>query len=334
MLVLLHGRHAVRAAEFAPGKTWLDTEGLRIQAHGGGLLLRSNTWFWYGEDRTPGGSGSVAVYSSTNLSDWKRVGVALSKVELPVIDGKRTFVERPKVIYNKRTGKYVMWTHLEQARYAFARAGIAISDTPAGPFTFLKAIRPITNDFNFPDDDRRQKELGGTYRDMNLFADDDGSAYAFYASEDNWTMYIVRLNPEFTGPEEPAVEGKTWARVFLKQMREAPAPFKHSGKYYVITSGCTGWKPNAAGYAVAKNILGPYENKGNPCVGEESELTFRSQSTSVFAVPGKPGQFVLMADRWKPEDLPDSRYIWLPFKVGEDDTFTIEWRDRWKMEDL
>ena len=135
---------------------------------------------------------------------------------------------------------------------------------------------------------------------MNLFVDDDGKAYALYASEGNWTLYIVRLNEEYTGPETPMVQDKTWARVLVRKMREAPAPFKHGGRYYMVTSGCTGWNPNAADYAVADHLLGPWESKGNPCTGPESELTFRSQSTCVLPVTGKPGCFVFMADRWTP----------------------------------
>ncbi len=114
-------------------------------------------------------------------------------------------------------------------------------------------------------------------------------------------------------------------------MREAPAPFKHNGRYYMITSGCTGWKPNAADYAVADHLLGPWESKGNPCVGPGAELTFRSQSTCVLPVAGKPGCFVFMADRWTPRQLPDSRYLWLPFKIGPDGTFTIQWLDQWDL---
>jgi len=104
----------------------------------------------------------VACYSSTNLYDWKREGVALSRETLPQIDGRPTFVERPKVLFNPRTGKFVMWMHLEQPGYHYARAGIATSDQPAGPFTFLKAIRPITAQFGFADNDPDpQRESGG-----------------------------------------------------------------------------------------------------------------------------------------------------------------------------
>jgi hypothetical protein len=316
--------------EFRPGEVWLDTSGNPIQAHGGGILVHSNVYYWYGEDRTPGGPGAVACYSSINLYDWKREGVALSRAALPRNDGRPTFVERPKVLFNPRTGKFVMWMHLEQTGYHFARAGIAIGDQPAGPFTFLKAIRPITNGTAFAENDPdHQHEFGGTVRDLNLFLDDDGRAYVFYASEGNWTMYVVRLDADFTGPETPVVENKTWARILVRQMREAPAPFKNKNFYYLITSACTGWKPNAADCAVASDPLGLYQSRGNPCAGPEAKTTFGSQSTFVLPMAGKPDEFIFLADRWNPRQLSDSRYVWLPLIVRSDGSGTVPWRDLW-----
>ena len=323
---------AAAKPEFRPGEVWLDTNGVPVQAHGGGILVFKGTYYWYGEDRTPGGPGTVACYSSTNLYDWKREGVSLSRASLPRIEGLPTFVERPKVLFNARTGKFVMWMHLEQWGYHFARAGIAISDSPAGPFTFLKAIRPVTNGAAFEENDpNQQRELGGTVRDLNVFLDDDGKAYAFYASEDNWTMYVVRLDGDFTGPETPAVENKTWARILVRQKREAPAPFKYQGRYYLITSACTGWKPNAADCAVATNILGPYLSRSNPCAGPQAETTFGSQSTFVLPAPNQPGKFIFMADQWNPRRLSDSRYVWLPFVIRPDGTFTLQWCEQWEL---
>lgn len=330
---LLAGSVSLASPQFQPGQVWSDTAGQPIQAHGGGILRHQGVYYWYGEDRTPGGTGAVSCYASTNLYDWTREGIALDRSALPRGEGQRTFVERPKVLFNQQTGKYVMWMHLEQRGYHYARAGIATSLTPAGPFTFLKAIRPITNDFNFsPQDSNHQQELGGTVRDLNVFQDEDGRAYVFYASENNWTMYVVRLNADFTGPELPAVENRSWARILVRRMREAPAPFRYKNRYYLISSACTGWKPNKAGYAVADNILGPYEDQGNPCTGPDSETTFGAQSTFVLPWPGRPGAFIFMADRWKPSQLPDSRYIWLPLVVQPDGTFTIPWREHWGLD--
>jgi hypothetical protein len=328
----------VRAdSEFRPGETWLDVEGNSIQAHGGSILHFGNVYYWYGEDRTPGIRSAVSCYSSTNLFDWKREGVALWQTNLPYINGRRTFVERPKVIYNARAKKFIMWMHMEQGRYLFAHAGIAVSDTPAGPFAFIKAIRPVENTNNFTSEDSdptQQKFFGGTFRDMNLFQDDDGNAYVFYSSEDNWTMYVVRLNDDYTGPELPVLENKTWTRILVKQMREGPAPFKWNGKYFLITSACTGWKPNAANYSMADKILGPWQTFHNPCVGTNAQITFGSQSTYVLPVPGHVDDFIFMADRWNPQDLPDSRYIWLPFTMKAGGQFTISWRDSWNFSNL
>jgi hypothetical protein len=126
------------------------------------------------------------------------------------------------------------------------------------------------------------------------------------------------------------VEGKTWARILVDEWREAPAPFKAGGKYYLITSACTGWEPNEAGYAVADSPLGPWTMVGNPTVGPGAINTFGGQSTFVFRPLGaKLDQFVFMADRWNSQNLGDSRYLWLPFSV-KDGKIAIEWRDSWK----
>ena len=316
--------------EFRPLDLWKDANGNFIQAHGGGIMLHYGVYYWYGEDRTPGIEAAVSCYASTNLSDWQRVGVALWQTNLPVVDGRPTFIERPKVIYNASTRQFVMWLHLEQPGYHYSRAGIATSDTPTGPFKFLQAIRPISNTNTFPPNDQAGQDLyGGTFRDMNLFLDDDGRAYVFYSSDGNWTMYVVRLNSAFTGPETPAVENQTWARLLVHQMREGPAPFKWRGKYFLITSACTGWRPNAANYSEADNILGPWKTFGNPCLGQDAETTFGSQSTFVLPLPGRADDFIFMADLWRPRNLPDSRYVWLPFTMKDNGSFTIRWLNHW-----
>jgi hypothetical protein len=320
---------------FRPGEVWLDTDGRPIQAHSAGILKSGDKWYWYGEDKTLGNFNrtGVSAYSSPDLYKWKREGVALPKNALPAEFRDEGICERAKVVYNRSTGKYVMWMHLDDKNYLTSSAGVALSDSPTGPFRFIRSFRPIRFDTDYGAGDRaRQMELGGTYRDMNLFQDDDGRAYVFYSSEGNWTMYVVRLNSDYTDIERPAVEGETWGRILVRQMREAPAPFKYGGKYFLITSGCTGWAPNAASYAVATNVLGPYKVKGNPVTGPGAETTFEAQSTFVMPAPGKPaGNFIFLADRWKEKQLEDSRYIWLPFRVEDGDSIRIKWLDDWDL---
>jgi len=173
------------ASAIEPGKTWLDVDGQPIQAHGGGLLLaRTGTYYWYGEDKSQGDRNRVGItcYSSKDLYHWKREGLALPKENVPEEFRDEGICERPKVIFSSEVRKYVMWVHLDRKDYTAAEAGVAVSDTPTGPFVLLSHKRPISLGAGFPANDRlRQNELGGTFRDFNLFVDDDGTAYVFYA---------------------------------------------------------------------------------------------------------------------------------------------------------
>jgi hypothetical protein len=311
--LLLAARSVFSQPEFRPGETWLDTSNNPIQAHGGGILPLDNTFYWFGEDRTPGGRGAVACYSSTNLYDWKREGVALARpADTNSEFARGCIVERPKVLRNPQSGRYMMWFHLElRGRgYAAARAAVAVSDAVTGPYQFLKSFRPN----------------GNMSRDMTLYLDEDGQAYQIYSSRDNYDLRICRLSDDFLSATTNDV-------LIASDHREAPALFKYLGKYYLITSACTGWTPNQANYYTADRILGPWTAHPNPCRGPNAETTFDGQSTFVLPVPGRPGAFILMADRWKPRNLPDSRYVWLPVQFDGDDPI-IEWRDTWNLNSL
>jgi hypothetical protein len=139
-------------------------------------------------------------------------------------------------------------------------------------------------------------------------------------------MCIARLSDDYL-----STTGE-YNREFIGRSREAPAIFRYQGRYFCITSGCSGWTPNAAEYAVADSIMGPWEVRGNPCVGtaEEIETTFHSQSTFVLQVQGREGAYIFMADRWKPKDLGDSRYIWLPLEISGR-SLSLRWRDEWDL---
>ncbi len=82
--------------------------------------------------------------------------------------------------------------------------------------------------------------------------------------------------------------------------------------------------------AVADSIWGPWTALRNPCVGKDAGLTFHGQSTYVLPVPGKARAFIFMADRWRPNNAIDGRYLWLPiqFKDGKP---VIEWMDKWDL---
>ncbi len=337
--------------QVVPGAVWRDDAGALIQAHGGGVLKHGDTWYWYGEDKRNGyfPSPGVSCYSSKDLVSWHHEGVVCP---MWVQDGKsivpntplkfqlattRPVIERPKVIYNEKTGKFVMWMHLEgyvgnpEIKYQVSSAGVAVSDSPAGPFEFVNFLRPVPPEVHkkySTTSDADQPERGSTFRDMALFKDDDGRAYVIYAAESNYTMHISALTEDYCGVQM-LEKGKTWNRILVQEHREAPALFKHAGKYYIISSGATGWTPNEAGLFVSESIMGPYASLGNPCRGPKADTTFDSQSTFVFPVDAQKGHFVFMADQWNPTAIGASKYVWLPFVVREGKNPVIEWVDRW-----
>ncbi|MGD8777894.1 MAG: glycoside hydrolase family 43 protein [Ignavibacteria bacterium] len=351
-----------RHENFHPGELWLDNNGQHINAHGGGILYKDGTYYWFGEHKIEGEAGNraqvgVHCYSSIDLYNWKDEGIALAvdTVDESSEITKGSVIERPKVVYNKKTDKYVMWFHLELKGqgYRAARTAVAVSDNVTGPFEYLRSYRPNPNTWpvnatakdtsvpeggedtlaDLPGEEqavagyflRRDYPGGQMARDMTIFVDDDGTAYSIYASEENYTLNISELSDDYT-----SFTGR-WFRIFPGGHNEAPAIFKYEDKYYLVTSGCTGWTPNAARSAVADEIWGEWKELGNPCIGEGSELTFHSQSTYALPIQGKDNAVILMFDQWRPKNPIDGRYVWLPVEV-DDGRVVLHWKDKWNLD--
>lgn len=349
------------AQTFKPGEHWPDNKGVHINAHGGGVLFHNGTYYWFGEHKIEGKKGNQAwvgvhCYSSQNLTDWKDEGIALpvsKDTESPIVEG--CVIERPKVIYNAVTRKFVMWFHLELKGqgYKAAKTGVAVADNVTGPYTFLKAVNPNAGKWpvnypealktkSFPADLKswseewiqavkdglilqRDIEKGQMARDMTLYVDDDGKAYHIHASEENLTLHIAELSVDYLD-----FSGK-YIRVLPAGHNEAPSIFKHNGKYFMITSGCTGWAPNAARLLTSGSVMGEWEYVKNPCTGEGAGLTFQSQSTFILPVQGKKDAFIFMGDRWNPDNAIDGRYVWLPVQFDEAGLPYLKWLDEWDL---
>jgi hypothetical protein len=125
------------------------------------MLKVGDRWYWVGEDKTNGGPfQQINCYSSTNLVEWNYEGAVLSRTESGDL-GPNRVVERPKVIYNKKTNKYVMLMHIDSSNYGDAKIGWATSDTVCGKYTYLRSERP----------------LGFQSRDSGAYVDGDGQGY-------------------------------------------------------------------------------------------------------------------------------------------------------------
>ena len=137
---------------FQPGQPWPDNHGVPINAHGGGVLYHDGVYYWYGEHMGEGSQGNhahvgVHCYSSADLYNWTDEGVALPvSTDPPSKLAAGCILQRPKVIYHASTGKFVMWFHHEflehLPRYATAASGVAVADSPTGPFVYRGSARP------------------------------------------------------------------------------------------------------------------------------------------------------------------------------------------------
>ena len=95
--------------------------------------------------------------------------------------GPNRIIERPKVIFNDKTGKYVMWMHVDSSNYSDAQVGVAIGDTVCGRTVSVSESRekrgPSAEKSAWLEYQRSFRPLGFESRDMGLFKDDDGTAY-------------------------------------------------------------------------------------------------------------------------------------------------------------
>jgi hypothetical protein len=295
---LLAAHAAGEAGLIRPGAVWPDDQGHQVQAHGGGMLLLEGTYYWFGEDRTPGldpDKRYVACYASTDLAHWtfRRRVLALGD---PEHLGPTRIVERPKVYHNTRTGKFAMYFHADgpvpgqPGDYSLARVGVATCDTVDGDYTYLRSFRP----------------LGHESRDIGQFIDDDGSAYLIFEDRPNG-FRIAQLSADYLSVEREVC--------LVPEHLEGGAIVHLNGLYYVVGSQLTGWNPNPNKYAVAPSLAGPWSEFRD--LAPPAANTYGAQSGTLVKVVGTQGTTVIfMGDVWKPSALSDSRYLWMPLEIG------------------
>lgn len=283
------------------GELWKDREGNPIHAHGGYIISYGGYYYWYGEDRRE--NYYISCYRSKNLADWEFCNHILTtesrtesyrvrtRIQLQNEDGGKVNLERPKVLYNEKMKKFVLWVHFENGKdYRDAAVGIATCDTPDGDFLYHGHFNPY----------------GYMSRDCTLFQDDDGRAYFISAARDNADLHVYRLTDDYMNVE--CLVHKLWQGEY----REAPAVIKFRKKYYMISSFCTGWAPNQGKYAAADSVEGSWSTLKE--IGDET--TYGSQAAFLLNVNG---HILYYGDRWggKGEKYFTSGYVIYP--LAEED---------------
>ena len=290
----------MRAADtFKPGDLWPDDQGKHIQAHGGGVIQLGDTYYWFGEDRAPENGRRmrcVSCYASKDLLHWTHRAQVFKTDHLEDF-GRGWILERPKVFYNAKTKKYVMYMHIDgplpghRGGYELARVGVAVSDTVDGNYQYLKSFRPLNHES----------------RDLGQFIDDDGTAYLIFEDRPNG-FHIARLSDDYLTVEKDIC--------LIPEHLEGGALVHYNGLYYVLGSHLTGWNANPDVYATAKSLSGPWSAFKDIAPPEKN--TYGSQSSMLVKVTGtKTTSVIFVGDIWRPDNLGDSRYLWMPLQIGD-----------------
>ncbi|KAI9741140.1 MAG: hypothetical protein M1834_002853 [Cirrosporium novae-zelandiae] len=300
------------AKSIHPGATWtVENTGTHMQAHGTGIIYVDGYYYAVGENKTytednTSGSrfNSVACYRSPDLTTWEFVNNLLTATTTVDDLTPTSVIERPKIIYNELTEKYVMWMHVDNSDYSAAKAGVATCDTVCGDYDYLGSARPFSH----------------ISRDMGLFVDDDANSTAYLMSEDRANgARLYQLSANYT-----AVVNETYT---YEEDLEAPAMVKKDGVYFFFGSTLSGWSANANRYSTATSIYGPWADFGY--FAPSAKKTYNSQTTFVLPLgPTTIGSssvfssnatsFLYLGDRWHSSALWSSRYIWLPLTLDAD----------------
>ncbi|MCL2572268.1 MAG: family 43 glycosylhydrolase [Defluviitaleaceae bacterium] len=347
-----------------PGEIWLDTEGKPIQAHAGAVMHVDDTFYWYGENKEKTVPGSdiwhwgVKLYSSKDLYNWTDEGIIIppepDDISSPM-HPSQSMMDRPHILFNKKTQKYVCWIKCMQ-HDGTQKTAVFNADNIKGPYVLIhKDMMP----------------LGMSAGDFDLSVADDGKAY-YYFERVHSELICADLTDDYTN-----VTGYYSTHFPYKYppfVREAPAYFTRRSMHYLATSGTTGYHPNPSMIAVADTFHGPWRELGNLHPDDASRTSFNSQISYIFKHPGKKDLYIAIADRWLPhlpefygeafatgeasrkteeyfrkrfnpdEETPPrppdagrggnhSRYVWLPISF-DGEYPQIKWQDEWRIEDF
>jgi len=176
-------------------------------------------------------------YTSTDMVNWTDHGTVLSYKSFSWAQGDAW---AGQCIY--RNGKFYMYVPMTRANSGGARViGVAVSDSPTGPFTDALGKPLITNN-------------GAQDIDPTVFIDDNGQAYLYWG---NGNLYYVKLNQDMISYSGGVVQVSPKPSSFI----EGPWLYKRNNLYYMVYAGMGSGSENIA-YATSTSPTGPWTSRG------------------------------------------------------------------------
>jgi beta-xylosidase len=143
-----------------------------------------------------------------------------------------------------RNGKYYLYTTVDHKTIPGKAIGVAVSNSPTGPFVDARGSALVTNDMT------HETPIAWDDIDPAVFVDDDGQAYLYWG---NTVMKYAKLMPNMTELDGPI------HTVGLEAFTEAAYLHKHAGKYYLSYSRKF---PEETVYMTGPSATGPWSYGG------------------------------------------------------------------------
>jgi beta-xylosidase len=222
-------------------------------------------WIYPTTDGFDGWSGTqFHAFSSKDLVTWTDHGVALDLG--PDVSWADSRAWAPAVA--EKDGRYYFYF------CADTNLGVAVADTPAGPFTDALG-RPLVAAGAYP----------GQMIDPAVFTDDDGSSYLYWGNGD---AYVVKLNPDLVSFDPAGVQ-----KITPTGYREGSFVFKRKGIYYFTWSENDTRDPDyQVAYAVGTSPYGPFAEQGVILSKDVSQGILGTGHHSVVQVPGTDDWYI------------------------------------------
>ncbi len=187
------------------------------------------------------------LYTTTDMVNWTDHGAVLS---YKTFDWAKGDAWAPQCI--ERNGKFYMYVPVTSKELNRATIGVAVSDSPYGPF-YDPLGKPLVA-ANWGD------------IDPTVFIDDDGQAYLYWGNPD---CYYVKLNEDMISYDGDVIAVPMTEEAFGKRegdpkratlYEEAPWLYKRNDLYYLLWGG--GPIPEHLGYSTSKSPIGPWKYGG------------------------------------------------------------------------
>jgi hypothetical protein len=297
-------------------------KGVRVNAHGGGIIKDDDTYYLHGQYFPPGDTtnnfNGFSMYASKNMSTWKNQGIILPQQPSGELGPNRKG-ERPHIIKCPATGEFVLFAHAADLTYQQDKETVyATSKTVNGLYAYKG---PVKNSAG----------ANIVHGDMSALTD-QGKAYVITESGHVFTLsddcHGWITDQAFGAVNPPSGGG------------ESPTVFRAGNTLYWIASNKTGWRANDNVYSTATVMTGPWTNQG--LLAPSGQKTWLSQATWVTPVVGCKGTtYAFWGDHWYGTDGTTSNpglhndlttYVFQPLVFTGDKISLPTYNASWKLD--